>query len=97
MMCSSRKRRIHGPISNRLSMSSPGICIVQKTEACSVAVPGDHPVNGCGVTKIMQPWWIAGSFVALNACALPYTLKERDDMLIGQGAAGTRCEERRIV
>ena len=75
----------------QIFMSEVGSQLRQQTlHIGAVAVPCDHPVNGCGVTKIMQPWWIAGSFVALNACALPDTLKESDDMLIGQGAAGTR-------
>ena len=132
MMCSSKKRRIHGPISKRLGMSSPRICVVLKAEAGpfqqlrrhgqvvlrtaqifmpkvgsqlrqqtlhigTVAIPCDHPVNGCGVTKIVQPRWIAGSFIALNACCTPDALKESDDMLIRYGAGRYWMQRRRTL
>src|ERR1700722_15268893 len=41
----------------------------------AVAIPCDDPVNGGGVAKIVEPWRIAGSFVALEACSTAHTLE----------------------
>jgi hypothetical protein len=41
----------------------------------TVPIPCDDPVNGGGVTKIVQPWRIAGPFIAPEACSTAYPLK----------------------
>jgi hypothetical protein len=41
----------------------------------TVPIPCDDPVTGGGVTKIVQPGRIAGSFIAPEACSAAYTLE----------------------
>src|SRR5438105_3511595 len=60
------------------------------------AIPRQYTMNGRGVSKVVESWrsWLPRR--ASNASHRANPLEQRDDVVVGQLAASTRAQERRI-